>query len=107
MKRNRNDRFDYDYEDGLYFICNPWNCRQYFYTKTYETCFNYISILDDMVFMPEERLLEEYILSDVGKIWTGPVGSHRGREWIFGQFDACVLPAVWLMLESSELEHAR
>lgn len=57
--------------------------------------------------MPEERLLEEYILADVGKIWTGPVGSHRGREWIFGQFDACILPAVWLMLENSELNYSR
>lgn len=67
------------------------------------TCF----FPDDMVYMPEERLLEEYILSDVGKIWTGPVGSHRGREWIFGQFDACILPAAWVMLETSELEHSR
>lgn len=56
--------------------------------------------------MPEERLLEEYVLTDVGKIWTGPIGTHRGREWIFGQFDACILPAVWLMLENSEMDYS-
>lgn len=53
--------------------------------------------------MPQERLLDEYILTDVGKIWVGPYGSSRGREWVYGQFDACVLPAIMLMFERSEL----
>lgn len=53
--------------------------------------------------MPEERLLDEYILNDVGKVWVGPWGSSKGREWVFGQFDACVLPAAMLMFERSEL----
>lgn len=56
--------------------------------------------------MPEERQLEEYIISDVGKIWTGPVGSHKGKEWVFGQFDGCILPAVWYMFEVSGLDYA-
>jgi transglutaminase 1 len=51
--------------------------------------------------MPDERLLDEYVLNDVGKIWVGPHGSCRGREWIFGQFDAVVLPAVDLMMSRS------
>ena len=59
--------------------------------------------IDDLVYMPDERLLDEYILTDVGKIWVGPYGSSRGREWVYGQFDACVLPAAMLMFEKSDL----
>jgi transglutaminase 1 len=53
--------------------------------------------------MSDERLLDEYVLNDVGKIWVGPYGSCRGRECIFGQFDAVVLPAVDLMMSRSGL----
>ena len=56
---------------------------------------------DDQVYMTNERLLDEYVLNDIGKIWVGPHGSCRGREWIFGQFDAVVLPAVDLMMSRS------
>jgi len=52
----------------------------------------------------DEQLLDEYILNDVGKIWVGPWGSSRGREWIFGQFDSCVLPACQLLLERSGIK---
>lgn len=54
--------------------------------------------------MEDDQLLDEYILNDVGKIWVGPWGSTRGREWIFGQFDACVLPACQLLLERSGIK---
>lgn len=40
----------------------------------------------------------------MGKIWVGPYGSARGREWIFGQFDAAVLPACQLLLERSGIK---
>jgi len=46
--------------------------------------------------MPEEDLLDEYVLNDVGKIWVGAYGSCRGRQWVFGQFDKYVLPACIL-----------
>jgi transglutaminase 1 len=58
---------------------------------------------DDQVYMPKERLLDEYVLNDIGKIWVGPYGSSKGREWIFGQFDAVVLPAVDLMMSRSSV----
>jgi transglutaminase 1 len=58
---------------------------------------------DDQVYMPDERLLDEYVLNDIGKIWVGPYGSSKGREWIFGQFDAVVLPAVDLMMSRSNV----
>lgn len=53
--------------------------------------------------MPEERLLDEYLLMDVGKIWVGPFGSSRGREWVFGQFDKSVLRSAMLMFQRSKL----
>ncbi|KAJ3662928.1 hypothetical protein Zmor_007242 [Zophobas morio] len=74
----------YKHENDFYILFNPWNCH-------------------DLVYMPDERLLDEYILTDVGKIWVGPYGSSRGREWVYGQFDACVLPAAMLMFEKSDL----
>lgn len=54
--------------------------------------------------MEDETLLDEYILNDVGKIWVGPHGSSRGREWIFGQFDASVLPACMLLFDKSDIK---
>jgi transglutaminase 1 len=58
---------------------------------------------DDQVYMPDQRLLDEYVLNDIGKVWVGPHGSSKGREWIFGQFDAVVLPAVDLMMSRSSV----
>jgi transglutaminase 1 len=55
------------------------------------------------VFMPETRLLDEYVLNDVGKVWVGSTSTARGREWVFGQFDAVVLPAARLVLERTGL----
>ncbi|XP_063233133.1 hemocyte protein-glutamine gamma-glutamyltransferase-like [Bacillus rossius redtenbacheri] len=49
--------------------------------------------------MEDKRLLDEYVLNDLGKIWVGPYGTCRGREWVFGQFDDCVLPAAMMMLD--------
>ncbi|GAB1865095.1 Hemocyte protein-glutamine gamma-glutamyltransferase [Camponotus japonicus] len=75
----------YSYDKDIYLLFNPW-------------------MKEDLVFMEDEQLLDEYILNDVGKIWVGPWGSSRGREWVFGQFDACVLPACQLLLERSGIK---
>lgn len=56
--------------------------------------------------MKDETYLDEYVLNDIGKIWIGNLGSERGREWIFGQFDACVLPACELLLKRSAINSA-
>jgi len=63
-----------------------------------------VKYAEDLVYLEDEQLLDEYILNDVGKIWVGPWGSSRGREWVFGQFDACVLPACQLLLERSGIK---
>ncbi|KAL3284529.1 hypothetical protein HHI36_018687 [Cryptolaemus montrouzieri] len=77
----------YDHEEEIYILFNPWVCH-------------------DLVYMPDKRLLDEYILQEVGKIWVGAYGSAKGREWIFGQFNACVLPAIMLMIDRSNLPHS-
>lgn len=51
--------------------------------------------------MENEKLLDEYVSNDIGKIWLGDEKSCRGRAWAFGQFEACVLPACQFMLERS------
>lgn len=95
----------FNYENDVYILFNPWNCSKvqgdiviFLFQATF---------LGDLVYMPEERLLDEYVLNDVGKVWVGPWGSSKGREWVFGQFDACVLPAAMLMFERSELLPSR
>ncbi|RLU19411.1 hypothetical protein DMN91_007968 [Ooceraea biroi] len=75
----------YSYDKDIYLLFNPW-------------------VKEDLVYMEDEQLLDEYILNDVGKIWVGPWGSSRGREWVFGQFDSCVLPACQLLLERSGIK---
>ncbi|KAG7205076.1 hypothetical protein KM043_005453 [Ampulex compressa] len=75
----------YNFDRDIYLLFNPW-------------------LKDDLVFMEDEQMLDEYVLNDVGKIWVGPWGSARGREWVFGQFDACVLPACQLLLERSGIK---
>lgn len=75
----------YSHDADIYLLFNPW-------------------IKEDNVYFEDQQLLHEYVLTDVGKIWVGPYGSARGREWIFGQFDAAVLPACQLLLERSGIK---
>lgn len=48
----------------------------------------------------------EYVLNDCGKVYTGSYRNVRGRPWIYGQFDDCVLPAACVLLEMSGLSSA-
>nr|CAD7265055.1 unnamed protein product [Timema shepardi] len=70
----------YKFPSKFYLLFNPW-------------------AKDDHVYMEDKHLLDEYVVNDVGKIWVGPYGTSRGREWVFGQFDDCVLPACMVMLD--------
>ncbi|XP_045502285.1 hemocyte protein-glutamine gamma-glutamyltransferase-like [Colias croceus] len=74
----------YDFDQDIYFLFNPWNP-------------------DDQTFMEDTSLLQEYVLNDVGKVWVGPIKSTRGKPWLYGQFDAAVLPACMLMLDRAEV----
>ena len=43
--------------------------------------------------------IEEYLLSDFGKIYGGSHRHKRGRPWAFGQFGDAILPAVCHILD--------
>ncbi|KAE8742256.1 hypothetical protein FOCC_FOCC012185 [Frankliniella occidentalis] len=47
-----------------------------------------------------------FVLNDVGKVWVGPMGFTKGREWVFGQFDERVLPAALMVLERTGIPHS-
>lgn len=74
--------------DDFWILFNPWCCS-------------------DMVYMGDTQYLDEYIISDVGKIWIGAFGSCKGRHWIFGQFDKCVIPATAYMLDRAGVVHEK
>ena len=46
---------------------------------------------------------DEYVLSDVGKVYTGSYKHPIGRDWAFGQFEDSVLPAAVYLLDRSKL----
>ncbi|GAB0089081.1 annulin [Sergentomyia squamirostris] len=46
---------------------------------------------DDDVYMPDTRLLEEYIMADTTLIWRGSYNRLRPSVWKLGQFDSQVL----------------
>ncbi|KAK9506650.1 hypothetical protein O3M35_008545 [Rhynocoris fuscipes] len=76
----------YEHPETIYLLLNPWN-------------------KDDDSFMPETQLLEEYVLNDVGKVYTGAKDSIIGRHWLFGQFEAHVLPILRQILKESNLDY--
>lgn len=82
------ERSTFTYDNDCWILFNPW-CK------------------NDIVYMPDTQYLDEYVLSDVGKIWVGPYGSNRGREWVYGQFDKCILPATVLMLDRANVNHEK
>ncbi|XP_047030665.1 hemocyte protein-glutamine gamma-glutamyltransferase-like [Helicoverpa zea] len=83
-RRGSPERAYYDFDQDIYILFNPWNP-------------------DDQTYMEDEALLQEYVLNDVGKVWVGPIKTTRGKPWLYGQFDAVVLPACMFMLDRAEV----
>ncbi|XP_008069566.2 protein-glutamine gamma-glutamyltransferase 4 [Carlito syrichta] len=72
-------------EDALYLLFNPW-CKE------------------DMVFMPSEEELAEYILNDTGCHFVGVAQYIRQKPWNFGQFEKDILDCCILLLDESSLK---
>ncbi|XP_070559597.1 protein-glutamine gamma-glutamyltransferase K-like [Ptychodera flava] len=67
--------------EPVYLLFNPW-CK------------------DDAVYLDDQKLREEYILSDTGLICTSRVRNRvRLRPWVFGQFEEGILEAAIHLLE--------
>ncbi|XP_035218185.1 hemocyte protein-glutamine gamma-glutamyltransferase-like [Stegodyphus dumicola] len=77
----------YESKESIYILFNPW-CK------------------DDPVYMEDSRSRQEYVLSDVGKIYVGSYNKPVGRPWVFGQFSDAVLPASVFLLERSGLDYS-
>ena len=57
----------------------------------------------DDVFLEPKSHQDEYVLSDVGKVYQGSYKEPIGRDWAFGQFEDSVLPAAVYLLDRSTL----
>ena len=58
------------------------------------------------MYLQDDKELREYVQNDVGKVWMGTYDNYRGRPWVFGQFEDCVLPACCFILDNSRLKPA-
>ena len=54
----------------------------------------------DPVFMPHSMGREEFLVSEVGKIYLGSHNLVQGRPWVYGQARDTVLPAVVHILDT-------
>ncbi|XP_033729965.1 hemocyte protein-glutamine gamma-glutamyltransferase-like, partial [Pecten maximus] len=70
----------YSHPQPIYILFNPW-CK------------------DDQVYLHDDKLLEEYVLNDTGKIFVGSVEYINGRAWSFAQFEDPVLDCVLDLLD--------
>ncbi|XP_041375414.1 protein-glutamine gamma-glutamyltransferase K-like [Gigantopelta aegis] len=81
---NKHSIFRYSHRDPIYLLFNPW-CK------------------DDMVYMPNERELKEYVLNESGKIYSGTARKITPKPWNFGQFQGNVLDCAMKILDESGL----
>nr|KAI8763459.1 hemocyte protein-glutamine gamma-glutamyltransferase-like isoform X2 [Biomphalaria glabrata] len=75
----------YKVPDQVYILFNPW-CK------------------DDIVYMSDSDLLNEYVLNDIGKLYTGSQNNITSKPWNFGQFETCVLDVALYLLDVSKLK---
>lgn len=85
--RGSNDPSDkclFNVKETFYVLFNPW-CQE------------------DLVYMPQEELLNEYIFNDTGKLYQGNYDYPTGKRWFFGQFNDVVLPTCNYLFELGEV----
>ncbi|CAL8262466.1 unnamed protein product [Merluccius merluccius] len=81
MSGNRNI-LEESASNKIYVLFNPW-CK------------------DDLVYLPDESLLQEYVMNEYGVIYTGSSDSIHGLPWNFGQFEDSVLDICFEILDHS------
>ncbi|XP_046401353.1 hemocyte protein-glutamine gamma-glutamyltransferase-like [Ischnura elegans] len=74
----------HDYPGGVYLLFHPWNSA-------------------DQVSMQNQKLLDEYVYKDIGKVYQKKGENVVGDPWIYGQFDEVALTASIKMLYYSGL----
>ena len=68
-------------------------------TRFYDAV-NTFLLIDDPVFMPNSIGREEFLYSEVGKIFVGSRNLIQGRPWVYGQHRDSVLASVVHVLDS-------
>ena len=56
-------------------------------------------LLADLVYLSHPAGREEFVMTDVGKVYGGSHNNIQGRPWVFGQFRDSVLPAACHLLD--------
>ncbi|BFZ19490.1 hypothetical protein BsWGS_22529 [Bradybaena similaris] len=79
--------YRYIHKNPIYILFNPW-CK------------------DDLVYVPDEKLLDEYILNETGRLYRGSASSPSPRPWNFGQFESVVLDVVMYLLDVNRINYA-
>ncbi|KAK2155991.1 hypothetical protein LSH36_224g02007 [Paralvinella palmiformis] len=82
--KNKVDVLKYTHQHPVYIIFNPF-CK------------------DDQVYMGDEVDVDEYVLNDSGKIFTGAASQPTYKPWNFSQFESPLLECCMELLELSHL----
>lgn len=68
---------------GFHLLYNPW-CK------------------DDVVYLPDESQLQEYVMNEDGIIYTGAWNSIKSIPWNYGQFEDFVMDICFEVLDNSK-----
>ncbi|XP_073534820.1 coagulation factor XIII A chain [Phyllobates terribilis] len=72
-------------DTDTYILFNPW-CKE------------------DVVYMDDEKEIEEYVMNDVGVIFHGEVNNIKTRSWEYGQFEEEILDACLFLMDKAQLD---
>ena len=61
-------------------------------------------IIEDPTYMSDQKMQQEYLMEDMGKIYVGSPYTVRGRPWVFGQFEPTVLPTACHLLSVARIK---
>ncbi|KAL4234236.1 hypothetical protein ACF0H5_005887 [Mactra antiquata] len=70
----------YEHPDRIYILFNPW-CK------------------NDVVYLPPEPMLDEYIMNSSGIMFTGCSKRVTVKPWIYGQFESGILEACLYIIK--------
>ena len=82
-----------------------WSTKRHVVEMPVYVIFNPFSSADP-TYMHSPAMQQEYLMEDMGKIYAGSPNALRGRPWVFGQFEATMLPAACHLLDIARIQAA-